>query len=90
MYKAVTERGMYARIFMMAAQQYKNGKYQSAYVLYSVLAELGFSTAQQNVADLLEEVPITINGEEQVEKRSLMLYMRAADQGLGHSRRGSK
>lgn len=65
MYKAVAERGMYARIFMMAAQQYKNEKYQSAYVLYSVLAELGFSTAQQNVADLLEEQQITINGEEQ-------------------------
>lgn len=86
MYKNVAERGMYSRLFMQAAQQYKQEKYQSAYIIYSILSELGFSVAQQNVAQLLEEVDITITGEENLYPRALMNFNRAADQGLSSSR----
>ena len=50
-------------------------------MLYSVLAELGYSTAQTNVAELLETHEIRINGEPAVYPRALMQYQRAADQG---------
>ena len=55
LYKNVAERGHWSRFFMQAANQVKHGKYQSAYVHYAVLAEMGYSTAQANVAHLLEE-----------------------------------
>ena len=78
---------MFARLFMQAAQQFKKENYSSAYVLYSVLGELGFSVAQQNVAFLLEEVDdLRITGEENIYPRSLMNFNRAADQGLSQSR----
>lgn len=86
MYKNVAERGLYARLFMMAGHQYKQEKYQSAYILYSLLGEMGFSIAQQNVAQLLEENDITITGEENIYPRALLNYNRAAEQGLSSSR----
>ena len=55
--------------------------YQSAYMLYSVLAELGYSTAQTNVAELLENHEININGESAIYPRALMHLQRAAEQG---------
>ena len=94
MYKNVAERGHWARFFMQAAQQYKKEKYESAYVHYAVLSEMGYSIAQANVAELLERHEIRfllflwirsqlfprINGESEVYPRSLMYLERAADQ----------
>ena len=54
MFKNVAERGIYARLFMHAGQQYKSENYQSSYVIYANLAEMGFAIAQSNVAELLE------------------------------------
>jgi len=65
---------------MQAAQQYKNEKYQSAYVHYAVLAEMGYSIAQANVAELLERHEISINGESAIHPRALMYLERAANQ----------
>lgn len=81
MYKNVAERGSWARFFMQAGNQYKNEHFQSAYMLYSVLAELGYSTAQTNVAELLENHEININGESAIYPRALMHLQRAAEQG---------
>lgn len=50
-------------------------------MLYSVLAELGYSTAQTNVAELLENHEININGESAIYPRALMHLQRAAEQG---------
>ena len=55
-------------------------------MLYAVLAELGYSTGQSNVAQLLEEQDISINGESVVYPRSLMYLTRAAEQGNYHAR----
>ena len=55
-------------------------------MLYSVLAELGYSTAQSNVAELLENHEISINGEQAVYPRALMHLRRAADQGNVNAR----
>jgi hypothetical protein len=54
MFKNVAERGIYARLFMHAGQQFKSENYQSSYVIYANLAEMGFAIAQANVAELLE------------------------------------
>ena len=55
-------------------------------MLYSVLAELGYSTAQSNVAELLENHDISINGEPAIYPRALMHLRRAAEQGSVEAR----
>jgi len=86
MFKNVAERGIYARLFMHAGQQFKSENCQSSYVIYANLAEMGFSIAQANVAELLENGEITITGEQSPYPRALASFQRAALQGIVSAR----
>lgn len=54
LYKTVSERGKFTRMFTEAQHLYAMGDVDSSFLMYSLLAELGFEEAQTNVAYLLE------------------------------------
>lgn len=60
---------------------YRDGKYNEAFVQYALLAELGYEVAQSNAAFMLDraEVPMLTTDEALV--RGLLYWGRAAVQG---------
>ncbi|KAI3384106.1 hypothetical protein SNEBB_009399 [Seison nebaliae] len=54
LFRTVAERGRWGRMFNDAHQQYINGNYASAFMLYTLLGELGYEIAQSNAAYILE------------------------------------
>ena len=53
--KSVSERGAFIRMFSEARRLYTVGDVESSFLMYCLLAELGFEEAQSNVAYLLEQ-----------------------------------
>lgn len=54
-YKNVAERGKWGEKLMEAHMLYKKGKFNEAFVLYALLAELGYEVAQSNAAYMLDK-----------------------------------
>ena len=55
LFKTVSERGKFSRMFTEAQRLYSSGDVDSSFLMYSLLAEQGFEEAQSNVAYLLEQ-----------------------------------
>ncbi len=55
LFKSVSERGRFTRTFTEAQRLYTAGDVDSSFLMYSLLAEMGFEEAQSNVAYLLEQ-----------------------------------
>lgn len=54
LYKNVAERGRWGEKLMEAHNHYRDGRYNEAFVLYSLLAELGYEVSQSNAAFMLD------------------------------------
>lgn len=54
LYKNVAERGKWGIKLMEAHSLYRDEKYNEAFMLYALLAELGYEVAQSNAAFLLD------------------------------------
>ncbi|XP_066282750.1 protein sel-1 homolog 1-like isoform X2 [Branchiostoma lanceolatum] len=82
LFKNVAERGRWSELMMEAHNQYKDGNSNSALVMYTLLAELGYEVAQSNVAYILDQGSRThVVGQEEVYPRALLHWGRAAAQG---------
>ena len=55
LYKNVAERGRWSELFMEAHADFKAYRYSAALTKYYLLSELGYETAQSNVAFLLDK-----------------------------------
>ena len=55
LFKSVSERGKFTRMFTEAQRLYSIGDVNASFMIYLLLAELGFEIAQSNVAYLLEQ-----------------------------------
>ena len=55
LFKSVSERGKFTRMFTEAQRMYSYGDVESSFLIYLLLAEMGFEVAQSNVAYLLEQ-----------------------------------
>ncbi|XP_043226067.1 protein sel-1 homolog 1-like isoform X2 [Amphibalanus amphitrite] len=87
LYKNVAERGRWAELFMEAHADYKAYRYSAALTKYYLLSELGYETAQSNVAFLLDKgVTSGLFPEEERYTRALISWGRAASQGYGVAR----
>ncbi|GJQ80750.1 hypothetical protein Trydic_g9342 [Trypoxylus dichotomus] len=80
-FKNVSERGRWGEILMQAHNDYRNRKFNEAYVQYALLSELGYEVAQSNAAFLLDrnEVPLFPHPDGFI--RALLYWGRAAAQG---------
>ncbi|XP_014285370.1 protein sel-1 homolog 1 isoform X2 [Halyomorpha halys] len=83
LYKNVAERGRWGEKLMEAHNHYREGRYNEAFVLYSLLAELGYEVAQSNAAFMLDrgEVSLAQRDENETYIRALVYWGRAALQG---------
>lgn len=82
LFKNVAERGKWGERLMVAYQDYRNYKYDEAFMQYAFLAELGYEVAQSNAAFLLDrnEVKLFDNRQEEL-VRALQYWGRGAAQG---------
>lgn len=55
LFKNVAERGRWSSMLMDAHKAYKSGITNQALIKYAYLAELGYETAQSNVAFILDQ-----------------------------------
>ena len=55
LFKNVAERGRWSSMLMDAHKAYKSGNTDQALLKYAYLAELGYETAQSNVAFILDQ-----------------------------------
>lgn len=80
-FKNVSERGRWGEILMQAHNDYRNRKFNEAFVQYALLSELGYEVAQSNAAFLLDrnEVPLFPHPDGLV--RALLYWGRGAAQG---------
>lgn len=54
LYKGVAEKGKWERLFVEAYDLYQMKKYNQAYVIYALLAQLGYVVGQSNAAYMLD------------------------------------
>jgi len=85
-YKNVAERGKWGNLLMEAHHQYKMGLYDEALLKYLLLAELGFEVAQSNAAYILDRKDNEVYDPEEMWKRGLVYWSRAAAQGYSNAR----
>ncbi|XP_037071963.1 protein sel-1 homolog 1-like [Pollicipes pollicipes] len=86
LYKNVAERGRWSELFMEAHNDYKAYRFSAALTKYYLLSELGYETAQSNVAFLLDKGVASLFPEEEKYTRALLSWGRAATQGYGVAR----
>ncbi|XP_033096330.1 protein sel-1 homolog 1-like [Anneissia japonica] len=86
LYKNVAERGRVSEMLMDAHSMYKNGDPDSAFLQYSLLAELGYEVAQSNVAYILDKGEASLFGVNETYQRALLNWQRAAAQGYTNAR----
>ncbi|KAL1514063.1 hypothetical protein ABEB36_003386 [Hypothenemus hampei] len=81
LFKNVAERGRWGELLMQGHSDYREGRYNEAFVQYALLAELGYEVAQSNAAFMLDrgEVPMFQPNEAFV--RALLYWSRGASQG---------
>lgn len=82
LFKNVAERGQWSERLMLAHQDYKAYRYNSAFMQYALAAELGYEVAQSNAAFLLDRGEVTLFNDRYEERvRALQYWGRAAAQG---------
>lgn len=81
LFKNVAERGKWGELLMQAHNDYRDGKYNEAFVQYSLLAELGYEAAQSNAAFLLDRAEVPMFNIKEGLSRALLYWGRAAAQG---------
>ncbi|CAB0003460.1 unnamed protein product [Nesidiocoris tenuis] len=83
LYKRVVERGKWNEYMVLGYRKYQSGKYRHAFIVYALLAELGYEVAQTNAAFLLEKGLSGLDGMTAGEKyaRAYNYWRRAAVQG---------
>ncbi|XP_046849524.1 protein sel-1 homolog 1-like isoform X2 [Xenia sp. Carnegie-2017] len=81
LFKNVAERGKWSVMLMDAYKAYKSGQINKALVKYAYLAELGYETAQSNVAYILDQELDTVMSDDFTYPRALLYWTRAAQQG---------
>jgi SEL1 protein len=90
LFKNVAERGRWSAMFIDAFNLYKDGFIESAFMIYLYLAEIGYETAQSNVAFIIDQMPLKISKiyktKEERYKNALTYWNRAAVQGFHHAR----
>lgn len=81
-FKIVAERGKWGELLMQAHNDYRDGRYNEAFVQYALLSELGYEVAQSNAAFMLDrgEAPMLSVGDSYL--RALLYWGRAAAQGF--------
>ncbi|XP_017471962.1 PREDICTED: protein sel-1 homolog 1 [Rhagoletis zephyria] len=81
-FKNVAERGRWSTNMMHAYSDYKNHRFNEAYMQYALLAELGYEVAQSNSAFLLDRGDVSIFHDRHEELiRAFYYWKRAAGQG---------
>ncbi|CAF1142570.1 unnamed protein product, partial [Didymodactylos carnosus] len=87
LFKTVAERGRWSSMFSEAYHLYKQGHIDQALGKYLFLAELGYETAQSNVAYILDQSQISIYPfKSECYRRALIYWNRAAVQGFHAAR----
>merc|ERR1712130_1085721 len=85
LYKNVAERGKWGELMMEAHADYRRGRYDEALLKYLLLAELGYEVAQSNAAYILDRKETELYNAEEMWKRALVYWSRAAAQGYSAS-----
>jgi len=85
-YKNVAERGRWSDLLMEAHTDYRNGLTDAALLKYLLLAELGYEVAQSNAAFILDRKDSEVYDLEEMWKRALVYWSRAAAQGYSAAR----
>jgi len=86
LYKNVAERGKWGELMMEAHTDYRRGRYDEALIVYLLLAELGYEVAQSNAAYILDRKETELYNPEEMWKRALVYWSRAAAQGYSAAR----
>lgn len=86
LYKNVAERGKWGELMMQAHTDYRRGRYDEALLKYLLLAELGYEVAQSNAAYILDRKETELYSAEEMWKRALVYWSRAAAQGYSAAR----
>jgi len=86
LYKNVAERGKWGELMMEAHADYRRGRYDEALLKYLLLAELGYEVAQSNAAYILDRKETELYNAEEMWKRALVYWSRAAAQGYSAAR----
>lgn len=82
LFKSVAERGKWSERLMMAHYDYKNYKFNNAFMQYALAAELGYEVAQSNAAFLLDrDEPTLFESRHESLVRALQYWGRSAAQG---------
>merc|ERR1711972_48172 len=71
---------------MEAHADYRRGRYDEALMKYLLLAELGYEVAQSNAAYILDRKETDLYNPEEMWKRALVYWSRAAAQGYSAAR----
>ncbi|XP_039282368.1 protein sel-1 homolog 1 [Nilaparvata lugens] len=81
-YKNVAERGSWGEKLMEAHTMYREGRFNEAFLTYSLLAEFGYEVAQSNAAFMLDRGEVTLwSSADEAFVRALAQWGRAAAQG---------
>merc|ERR1719430_1110329 len=86
LYKNVAERGKWGERMMEAHTDYRRGRYDEALMKYLLLAELGYEVAQSNAAYIMDRKETELYSPEEMWKRALVYWSRAAAQGYSAAR----
>jgi TPR repeat protein len=86
LYKNVAERGRWGELMMEAHTDYRRDRVNEALVKYLFLAELGYEVAQSNAAFILDRRETDLYALDELYKRALVYWMRAAAQGYSAAR----
>uniref|UniRef100_A0A6M2E3V6 Putative extracellular protein sel-1 n=1 Tax=Xenopsylla cheopis TaxID=163159 RepID=A0A6M2E3V6_XENCH len=82
LFKNVAERGRWCERLMEAHSLHRTREYDSSYLQYALLAELGYEVAQSNAAHMLDKGEVTLFGGPPADLiRALLYWGRAATQG---------
>jgi len=80
LFKNVAERGSWSEMIMDAHSLYRDGQVDSALLMYSLLAELGYEVAQSNVAFILDQGESHLFNQSEMYQRAFLHWNRAATQ----------
>lgn len=86
LYKNVAERGKWGDKLMEAHTDYRRGRYDEALMKYLLLAELGYEVAQSNAAFIMDRKETELFNVDELWKRALVYWTRAAAQGYSAAR----
>lgn len=79
--KNVAERGKWSNQLMIAHGDYKDGRFNQAFIRYALLAEMGYEVAQSNAAYILDRGETTVLNIDDGFIMALSFWSRSAAQG---------